>query len=125
MRRSQKENCTMLDLQSLFALKGVVAALRFYDDGSLAEAAGDLDQVDAQLAAGVCYANRRIMHHNGDALATLSGIDGWPPRGWMMMSDEFSICAVAEVACFVLHCKGAFKYVVFRVFVVGRPIPRP
>lgn len=99
----------MLDLQSLFALKGVVAALRFYDDGSLAEAAGDLDQIDAQLAAELCYANGRIMHHNGDALATLSGIEGWPPRGWMMMSDEFSICAVAEVACFVRNREASFN----------------
>lgn len=101
----------MLDLQSLFALKGVVAALRFYDDGSLAEAAGDLDQVNAQLAAELSYANGRIMQQNGDTLATLSGTEGWPSRGWMMMGDEFSICAIAEVACFVRNREASFNEV--------------
>ena len=33
----------MLNLESLSVLKGVVAAIRFYDDGTLAEAAGQLD----------------------------------------------------------------------------------
>lgn len=102
----------MLDLESLFLLKGVIAALRFYDDGSLAEAAGNLDQVDTQMAAELCYENGRIVHHNSDILITLSGTDGWPPRGWMMVGDELSICAVAEVACFVRNSEVSFNDVV-------------
>ena len=99
----------MLDLESLFVLKGVIAAVRFYDDGSLAEAAGHLDQVDPQMAAELCYANGRIMHQNSDILMTLSGTDGWPPRGWMMMGDQLSVCAVAEVACFVRNSEVSFN----------------
>lgn len=99
----------MLDLESLSALKGVVAVLRFYDDGTLAEAAGHLDQVDPKLAAELCHANGRIMHHSSDMLMTLSGTEGWPPRGWMMMGDELSICAVAEVACFVRNREASFN----------------
>lgn len=99
----------MLDLESLSVLKGVVAALRFYDDGTLAEAAGHLDQIDTQLAAELCYANGRIMHHNSDILMTLSGTEGWPPRGWMMAGDELSICGIAEVACFVRNREVSFN----------------
>jgi roadblock/LC7 domain-containing protein len=99
----------MLDLESLFVIKGVVAALRFQDDGTLAEAAGHLDQVDTQLAAELCYANGRIMHHNSDILMTLSGTAGWPTRGWMMAGDELSICGVAEVACFVRNSEVSFN----------------
>lgn len=101
----------MLDLESLSVLKGVIAALRFYDDGTLAEAAGHLDQVDAQLAAELCYANGRIMHHGSDLLMTLSGTAGWPPRGWMMVGDELSVCGVAEVACFVRNSEVSFNEV--------------
>jgi roadblock/LC7 domain-containing protein len=99
----------MSDLNSLSGLKGVVATLRFYDDGTLAEAAGQLDRIDTQLAAELCYANGRIMHHGSDLLMTLSGTEGWPPRGWMMVGDELSICAVAEVACFVRNREVSFN----------------
>lgn len=99
----------MSDLNSLSVLKGVVASLRFYDDGSLAEAAGQLDQVDMQLAAELCYENARIMHQGTDILMTLSGTEGWPPRGWVMIGDELSVCAVAEVACFVRNREVSFN----------------
>jgi roadblock/LC7 domain-containing protein len=101
----------MLDLQTLSVLKGVIAALRFYDDGTLAEAAGHLDQLDARLAAELCHANGRIMHHGSDVLMTLSGTAGWPPRGWMMAGDELSVCGVAEVACFVRNNEVSFNEV--------------
>lgn len=101
----------MSDLESLSVLKGVVAAIRFYDDGTLAEAAGQLGQVDTQLAAELCYANGRIMHHGSDVLMTLSGMQGWPPKGWMMLGDELSICAIAEVACFVRNREISFNEV--------------
>jgi roadblock/LC7 domain-containing protein len=101
----------MSDLQSLSGLKGVVAVLRFHDDGTLAEAAGHLDQVDTKLAAELCYANGRIMHHHSDILMTLSGTQGWPPRGWMMTGDELSIFTVAEVACFVRNSEVSFNEV--------------
>lgn len=101
----------MLDLESLSVLKGVIAALRFYDDGTLAEAAGHLDQLDTQLAAELCHANGRIMHHSSDVLMTLSGAAGWPSRGWMMAGDELSVCGVAEVACFVRNSEVSFNEV--------------
>jgi roadblock/LC7 domain-containing protein len=104
----------MLDLESLTGVKGVIAALRFYDDGTLAEAAGHLDQVDAQLAAEMCQANGRIMQHTGDMLMTLSSTPGWPSRGWMMTGDELSILAVAEVACLVRNGEASFNDV-FRI----------
>ncbi|MDP1926254.1 MAG: DUF2173 family protein [Thiobacillus sp.] len=55
--------------------------------------AGQLDQVDTPLAAELCHANGRITHH----------------KSWMMMGDELSICAVAEVACFVRNREVSLK----------------
>ncbi|MHB8823273.1 MAG: DUF2173 family protein, partial [Thiobacillus sp.] len=49
----------MTDLASLLEIKGVVAALRFYDDGTLMEAAGEIDPLHTDLAAELCYANGR------------------------------------------------------------------
>lgn len=101
----------MLDLETLFVLPGVIAALRFQDDGTLAQAAGHLDLVDPNMAAELCFANTRIMHQNSDILMTLSNREGWPPRGWMAMGEDLSICAVAEVACFVRNNEVSFNQV--------------
>lgn len=101
----------MIDLTSLLALNGIVAALRFYDDGTLAEAEGDLAQIDVNLAAELCYENGRILHQNSDIFMTLSGASGWPPRGWMMMGDALSVCAIANVACFVRNGEASFNAV--------------
>jgi roadblock/LC7 domain-containing protein len=88
-------------LASLLDIPGVIAALRFLDDGSLIESVGDMDRQHFEFAAELCYANGRITHHASDMLGTLSGMRGWPPRGWMMIGDELSICAIANVVCFV------------------------
>lgn len=101
----------MLDLESLSVLKGVIAALRFYDDGTLAEAAGHLEQVDAQLAAELCHANSRFMQQSGDVFMTLSGEAGWPSRGWLMAGDQVSVCGIAEVACIVRNSEVSFNEV--------------
>lgn len=101
----------MLDLESLILIKGVVAALRYYDDGSLAEAAGELGQIDAELAADMCQANGRFMQHNGDMFMTLSGQSGWPPTGWMMAGDHLSVCGLSDMACFVRNGEVSFNEV--------------
>ncbi len=101
----------MHELESLFLLKGVVAALRFHDDGTLAEAAGDLDRIHAELAAELCYANGRFMQHNSDMFMTLSGEGGWSPRSWMMAGDELSVCGLSDVACFVRNSEVPFNEV--------------
>lgn len=101
----------MHELESLFLLKGVVAALRFHDDGTLAEAAGDLDRIHAELAAELCYANGRFMQHNSDMFMTLSGEGGWSPQSWMMAGDELSVCGLSDVACFVRNGEVSFNEV--------------
>lgn len=99
----------MTDLTSLLEIKGVLAALRFYDDGSLMEAVGDIDPLHAELAAELCYANTRITHQGSDLLATISGTAGWPPRGWVMMGDELSVCTLSNVVCLVRNSEVSFN----------------
>jgi roadblock/LC7 domain-containing protein len=91
----------MTDLASLLEIKGVVAALRFLDDGTLSEAVGAIDALHSGLAAELCYANGRIMHQGSDVLTNISGMPGWPPRGWLMIGNGLSVCATANLVCFV------------------------
>jgi roadblock/LC7 domain-containing protein len=109
----------MINLESLLKVQGVIAALRFSDDGSLIESVGELERTHSRLAADICYANGRMMHQRGDMLMTLSDMKGWPPHGWMMMSDELSICAVAAVACFVRNSEASFNEVLRVLSEVG------
>ena len=91
----------MTDLASLLEIKGVRAALRFLDDGTLSEAVGEIDELHSGLAAELCYANGRIMHQGSDVLTNISGMPGWSPRGWMMIGNGLSVCTIANVVCFV------------------------
>lgn len=109
----------MINLESLLRVQGVIAALRFSDDGSLVESVGELERTHSRLAADICYANGRMMHQGSDMLMTLSDMQGWPPHGWMMMGDELSICAVAEVACFVRNSEVSFNEVLHVLSEVG------
>jgi len=109
----------MINLESLLKVQGVIAALRFSDDGSLIESVGELERTHSRLAADICYANGRMMHQRGDMLMTLSDMKGWPPHGWMMMSEELSICAVAAVACFVRNSEASFNEVLRVLSEVG------
>lgn len=99
----------MTDLASLLEIKGVLAALRFLDDGTLLDAVGELDEQHTALAAELCYANGRIMHQGSDVLANISGVPGWPPRGWMMIGNDFSVCTIANVVCFVNNSETSFN----------------
>jgi len=103
----------MTSLANLLQVHGVVAALRFFDDGSVAESVGELDPADASLAAEMCYANGRIMLQGGEIFAALSQKRGWTPsQGWMMLGDRLSVCTVAEVACFVKNGESSFNEVI-------------
>ena len=105
----------MTDLASLLEIEGVRAALRFLDDGTLLEAVGEIDELHAGLAAELCYANGRIMHQGSDVLANISGMPGWPPRGWMMIGDGLSVCTIANVVCFVNNREASFNEALHRI----------
>jgi roadblock/LC7 domain-containing protein len=105
----------MTDLANLLEINGVVAALRFLDDGTLSEAVGAIDALHSGLAAELCHANGRIMHQGSDVLANISGMPGWPPRGWMMIGDGLSVCAIANVVCFVNNGEASFNETLIRL----------
>ncbi len=106
----------MTELASLLEIDGVVAALRFQDDGALIEAVGELDQLFTDMAAELCFANNRITHLNSDLLTTISGKEGWAPRGWMMFGSGLTICTVANVACFLRDRHTALNKILNRLF---------
>lgn len=106
----------MTELASLLEIDGVVAALRFQDDGALIEAVGELDQIFADMAAELCFANNRITHLNSDLLTTISGKTGWAPRGWMMMGGSLTICTIANVACFIKNSQTPLNKTINTLF---------
>ena len=91
----------MSELSHLFRYQGVVGALRFYDDGTVAESVGEFEPSHLRLAADMCYANSRLMQQNADMLAVFSNQKGWQSAGWVMIGEELSVCALADMACFV------------------------
>ena len=91
----------MSELSHLFRYQGVVGALRFYDDGTVAESVGEFEPSHLRLAADMCYANSRLMQQNADMLAVFSSQKGWQSAGWIMIGEELSVCALADMACFV------------------------
>lgn len=109
----------MISLESLLEVLGVIAALRFHDDGALAESVGELERTHTRLAADICHANGRMLQQGGDMLMTLSGMKGWSPYGWMMMGDERSICTVAGAACSVRNSEASFDEVLRVLSEVG------
>ena len=91
-------------------VKGAVGALRFYDDGSLAESVGDLPAEHADLAADMCSATSSMMIQEADLFAAYSGMRGWTPsEGWMMQGDQFSIWTVGNIACFVSNAEVSYN----------------
>lgn len=91
----------MSELSHLLKYKGVVGALRFYDDGTVAESIGEFEPSHLRLAADMCFANSRLMQQSADMVALFSNQKGWPPAGWIMMGEELSVCALEDMACFV------------------------
>ena len=91
----------MNELSHLLKYKGVVGALRFYDDGTVAESIGEFEPSHLRLAADMCYANSRLMQQSADMIALFSRQSGWPSAGWIMIGEELSVCALEDMACFV------------------------
>ncbi len=100
----------MPSLEELLKVKGAVAALRYYDDGSLAEVVGELSGENADLAADMCNATGRIMHQEADLFAAYSGMGGWtPPEGWAMQGSRISVWNVGNIACFVNNAEVSYN----------------
>ena len=101
----------MSELSHLLKYQGVVGALRFYDDGTVAESIGEFEPSQIRLAADMCYANSRLLQQSADMLSLFSGQKGWPSAGWIMIGEELSVCALADLACFVRNKDVSYNQV--------------
>ncbi|MFA9462351.1 DUF2173 family protein [Thiohalorhabdus methylotrophus] len=92
----------MARLDDILQVPGTVAAIRFLDDGSLAEQVGDISAAHADLASDMCDATNHMMQQEADLFSAYSGMRGWtPPEGWVMYGQEYSIWALGKIACIV------------------------
>ncbi|MFP4560325.1 MAG: DUF2173 family protein [Thiohalorhabdus sp.] len=100
----------MASLDELMQIKGTIAAVRFREDGSMAEQVGDISSAHADLASDMCNATNQLMQQEADLFAAYSGMRGWtPPEGWAMHGDEYSIWALGEVACIVRNTEVSYN----------------
>jgi roadblock/LC7 domain-containing protein len=100
----------MASLDELLQVKGAVGALRFYDDGTLAEAVGDLPREHADLAAEMANATSTMMHQEADLFASYSGMRGWTPsEGWAMQGDQYSVWNLGNITCFVRNGEVSYN----------------
>lgn len=100
----------MIGLASLLKYKGVIGALRFFDNGTVAEYVGDFEQPHLRLAADMCYANSRLIQQSGDLLSLFSS-NSWPSAGWVMIGEELSVCALSDLACFVRNAEVSYNQI--------------
>ena len=100
----------MARLDELLQVKGAIAAIRFLDDGTLAEQVGDIAPAHADLASNMCDATNHMMQQEADLFAAYSGMRGWnPPEGWAMHGDEYSVWTVGKIACFVRNGEVSYN----------------
>lgn len=89
-------------ITDLAALDGVVAAGEYSYRGDRFSYRGNISEEHARLASIMCRATTMGVHMQMDILAGVypdSG--GVPADGWVVRGPQFTVCAMADVFCFL------------------------
>jgi roadblock/LC7 domain-containing protein len=97
-------------ISELVALPGVVAAGEYSYRGDRFSYEGELNEDMARMASIMCRATTMAAHMQVDMFKELGEDCGCHPvRGWIVRGKEFSVCAVANVFCFVANSQGGIN----------------
>jgi len=97
-------------LKRVLAQDGVVAVVRFRDNGTVEEGVGELtpEIMNRFAQFGVRYTH--MMQGNADQLAMFTPQPGWTPiQGWFVRSQWFTVCSVGNVVCLMQNDAGTFS----------------
>lgn len=89
-------------VDELAAMPGVIAAGEYSYRGDRFSYQGKLDEEQARMASIMCRATTMAVHMQADMMKGLGSDCGCAPaRGWVVQGQQFSVCVIANVFCFL------------------------
>lgn len=89
-------------INELSSMPGVIAAGDYSYRGDRFSYEGQLDEEKARMASIMCRATTMAVHMQTDMMKSLNADCGCAPaRGWIVKGENFSVCVIANVFCFV------------------------
>ena len=89
-------------IDELSAMPGVIAAGEYSYRGDRFSCQGQLDDEKARMASIMCRATTMAVHMQADMMKGLGTDCGCAPaRGWIVRGQQFSVCTIANVFCFI------------------------
>jgi roadblock/LC7 domain-containing protein len=89
-------------IMELAATPGVIAAGEYSYRGDRFSFQGQLDEEKARMASIMCRATTMAVHMQTNILKSLAADCGCAPaRGWIVRGQQFSVCVIANVFCFI------------------------
>jgi roadblock/LC7 domain-containing protein len=89
---------------------GVIAAGEYSYRGDRFSYEGNLDEEKARMASIMCRATTMAVHMQIDMLKSLNADCGSAPaRGWVVKGEKFTVCAIANVFCFVDNASSSLN----------------
>jgi len=108
-------------IKRLLIIDGVLAVCQFRDDGSLVEGYGLVNETKLRQLSALAHQYRRLLQGNADQLSMFSGMKGWtPPRGWVLVAPEATICCFANLVCLMENQSSALNEVLTEMAEVSR-----
>ncbi len=99
-------------IKRLMALDGVAAICQFRDDGAFVEGYGVMPAQHLEALAKFAHDYKRIVQGNADQLSMFTQLRGWtPPGGWIVRSDEMSVCSVGNLVCLLQNDSASLSEV--------------
>ncbi len=91
-------------IQNLSRIPGVLAAGEYSYRGDRFSYAGQLTDELARMASIMCRATTMASHMQVDMMQSLGSDCGCAPaRGWVVRGQQFSVCVIGNVFCFLDH----------------------
>ncbi len=99
-------------IKRLMALDGVTAVCQFRDDGAFVEGYGAMPSQHLEALAKFAHDYKRIVQGNADQLSMFTQLRGWtPPGGWIVRSEEMSVCSVGNLVCMLQNDSASLSEV--------------
>ncbi|MBZ0070328.1 MAG: DUF2173 family protein [Thiohalobacteraceae bacterium] len=88
-------------IADLATLEGVFATGEYSYRGDRFSYKGGISEEHARMASIMCRATSMGVHMQTDIMASIHPDGGAPAGGWVVRGPKYTVCAVANVFCFL------------------------